>query len=92
VSALAHDREEHMEKSEKLDCSAMEKMDHSKMDMNDPVMQAMMKKCMNQMNHEKDDSVKGQDETGEGEDHDHEHNDMQSEKSVESTTHDHGAH
>jgi hypothetical protein len=27
----------------------MEKMDHSKMDMNDPVAQAMMKKCMNKM-------------------------------------------
>ena len=29
----------------------MEGMDHSKMDMNDPVMQAMMKQCMNYMRH-----------------------------------------
>ena len=28
------------------DCAAMQTMDHSKMDMNDPDMLAMMKKCM----------------------------------------------
>ena len=39
---------------EKPDCSAMKDMDHSKMDMNDPVMQAMMKKCMKDMHHGKD--------------------------------------
>lgn len=52
VNAFAHDPKEHMDKAEKLDCSAMDKMDHSKMDMNDPVMQAMMKKCMGKMNHD----------------------------------------
>lgn len=35
----------HAKKAEKADCS---KMEHSKMDMNDPVAIAMMKKCMNQ--------------------------------------------
>jgi len=30
-------------------CEMMKTMDHSKMDMNDPVAQAMMKKCMNKM-------------------------------------------
>lgn len=33
-------------------CAAMKGMDHSKMDMNDPVMQAMMQKCMS---HDMDD-------------------------------------
>jgi hypothetical protein len=35
----------HAKKAEKADCS---KMDHSKMDMKDPVAVAMMKKCMKQ--------------------------------------------
>lgn len=48
-SAQAHDPKEHMEDAEKPDCTAMKNMDHSKMDMNDPVMQAMMKKCMKDM-------------------------------------------
>lgn len=45
-SAQAHDPKEHMKEAEKPDCAAMKNMDHSKMDMNDPVMQAMMKQCM----------------------------------------------
>jgi len=49
VSALAHDPSMHKEKAEKPDCAAMKNMDHSKMDADDPVMQAMMKKCMEQM-------------------------------------------
>ena len=43
LSAQAHDPKEHMNNA------AMENMDHSKMDMNDPVMQAMMKQCMGDM-------------------------------------------
>ena len=42
---FAHDPAEHTKTVEAPDCAAMKKMDHSKMDMNDPVMQAMMKKC-----------------------------------------------
>ena len=49
LSAQAHDPKEHMNNAEKPDCAAMENMDHSKMDMNDPVMQAMMKLCMGDM-------------------------------------------
>ena len=49
LSAQAHDPKEHMKNAEKPDCAAMENMDHSKMDMNDPVMQAMMKQCMGDM-------------------------------------------
>lgn len=49
LSAQAHDPKEHMNNAEKPDCAAMENMDHSKMDMNDPVMQAMMKQCMGEM-------------------------------------------
>ena len=33
----------------KTDCAAIQTMDHSKMDMNDPDMLAMMKKCMPSM-------------------------------------------
>ena len=34
------------ENAEKPKCEAMKNMDHSKMDMNDPITQAMMKQCM----------------------------------------------
>ena len=54
MNAQAHEPKEHMKDAEKPDCSAMKDMDHSKMDMNDPVMQAMMKKCMKDMHHGKD--------------------------------------
>ncbi len=50
-SAQAHDPKEHMKDAENPNCSAMEGMDHSKMDMNDPVMQAMMTQCMENMHH-----------------------------------------
>lgn len=43
--AFAHDPAEHAKAGEAPDCESMKTMDHSKMDMNDPVMQAMMKKC-----------------------------------------------
>ncbi len=43
--AFAHDPAEHAKTAEAPDCEAMKKMDHSKMDMSDPVMQALMKKC-----------------------------------------------
>jgi hypothetical protein len=49
LSVQAHDPKEHMKDTEQPDCAAMKDMDHSKMDMNDPVMQAMMKKCMGAM-------------------------------------------
>ncbi len=42
---LAHDPKEHKAKSTMPDCAAMKNMDASKMDMNDPVMKAMMQKC-----------------------------------------------
>tara|TARA_R110000737_G_scaffold144521_1_gene174679 strand:- start:417 stop:716 length:300 start_codon:yes stop_codon:yes gene_type:complete len=45
LTATAHDPSLHAKKAEKADCS---KMDHSKMDMKDPVTIAMMKKCMKQ--------------------------------------------
>jgi len=70
TSAQAHDPKEHMKDAEKPDCSAMKDMDHSKMDMDDPVMQAMMKKCMKDMHHGKDKSES---------DSDHAHDDNNSE-------------
>lgn len=45
LSATAHDPSLHVKKAEKADCS---NMDHSKMDMKNPVAIAMMKKCMKQ--------------------------------------------
>ncbi|MES2883730.1 MAG: hypothetical protein V4709_02930 [Pseudomonadota bacterium] len=48
-SALAHDPAEHAKDAEIAkagpDCAAMKTMDHSKMDVNDPVMKAMMIRC-----------------------------------------------
>ena len=48
-NANAHDPSMHAKKAAKLDCSGYEKMVASgtKMDMSDPVMLAMMKKCKN---------------------------------------------
>lgn len=46
LSAQAHDPKEHMMEAQAPDCAAMKDMDHSKIDMKDPVMQAMMQKCM----------------------------------------------
>lgn len=60
-SAQAHDPSEHTTKTEKPKCEAMKNMDHSKMDMKDPVMMAMMKKCMGEgstENHHTEDVVK----------------------------------
>ena len=53
-SAQAHEPEKHMKEAEKPECAAMKTMDPSKMDRDDPVMQAMMKKCMKDMHHGKD--------------------------------------
>ena len=51
LSVQAHDPKEHMKDAEKPNCDAMKGMDHSKMDQTDPVMQAMMKQCAKDMNH-----------------------------------------
>ena len=48
ASAQAHDPSEHMKKNEAPKCETMKTMDHSKMDASDPIMMAMMKKCMAQ--------------------------------------------
>lgn len=57
-NAQAHDPALHTDKAEKPECGALKEMDHSKMDANDPVMMALMKKCMNhdktEMQHVKD--------------------------------------
>ncbi|MEQ8289038.1 MAG: hypothetical protein RIB78_04875 [Gammaproteobacteria bacterium] len=51
VTAQAHDPKEHMKDAQKPDCATMKNMDESKMDKNDPVMQAMMQKCKESMDH-----------------------------------------
>ena len=65
MGVQAHDPKEHMKDAEKPDCSAMKDMDHSTMDMNDPVMQAMMKKCMK---HKQDGDAHHKHRDGEGHD------------------------
>ncbi len=50
-SVQAHSEKEHMKTAENPDCAAMSTMDHSKMDMNDPVLMAMMQQCMSSMQH-----------------------------------------
>lgn len=49
LSAQAHEPSKHTEGNEKPNCEKMKEMDHSRMDKDDPVMQAMMEKCMKQM-------------------------------------------
>jgi hypothetical protein len=48
ASVHAHDPSEHKTKREKPKCEAVKNMDHLKMDANDPIMMAMMKKCMSE--------------------------------------------
>lgn len=52
LSAQAHDPEEHSKEGQAPDCAYMKDMDHSKMDKDDPVMQAMMQKCTKAMDHD----------------------------------------
>ncbi|MFT4907124.1 MAG: hypothetical protein ACI978_001199 [Oleispira sp.] len=49
ASVHAHGPDEHTKEPEVANCDAMKTMDHEKMDMNDPVVQALIKKCMNKM-------------------------------------------
>jgi hypothetical protein len=49
ASAYAHDPAEHAKEGSQPDCSSMKEMDPAKMDMKDPVTQAMMQKCMKDM-------------------------------------------
>ncbi len=56
ITAFAHDPSMHTESNENPDCSAMKDMDHSNMDSSDPVMQAMMKKCMAALHGEQESS------------------------------------
>jgi hypothetical protein len=63
MSASAHDPKEHeKEAAQSADCSKLKGMDMSKMDMNDPVMKALHKKCEAQLHHEHDKESK-QDDT-----------------------------
>lgn len=59
-SVQAHNPKEHMNDAEKPDCAAMKNMDHSKMDTNDPVMQAIMKQCMKDMHHNESENNEAQ--------------------------------
>ncbi|MBH0071180.1 hypothetical protein I6E78_04065 [Pseudoalteromonas sp. NZS127] len=52
TSALAHNPSMHVKKAKKADCT---KVNHSKMDMKDPVAIAIMKKCMKQSKIDKHD-------------------------------------
>jgi hypothetical protein len=46
ASAYAHDPAEHANQEGQPDCSSMGGVDPAQLDMNDPVTQAMMQKCM----------------------------------------------
>mgnify|MGYP000179811523 CR=1 FL=1 len=50
MTVQAHSEAEHMENAEDPNCEAMKGMDHSKMNMSDPVMVAMMEQCKDKMN------------------------------------------
>lgn len=79
ASAFAHDPKEHMSEAQSPDCAAMKNMDHEKMamnhekmDMDDPVMAAMMKQCMASMEHgEENGAANASDETHEAGNHAH---------------------
>ncbi len=68
LSAHAHEPREHMKEAQVPDCAAMKDMDHSKMDMKDPVLQAMMQKCMKTMHPDEEDSHESHAEQGKHDD------------------------
>tara|TARA_R110000823_G_scaffold41495_20_gene109393 strand:+ start:340 stop:636 length:297 start_codon:yes stop_codon:yes gene_type:complete len=68
-SVQAHDPKEHMKDAENPNCAAIKNMDHSKMDMNDPVMQAMMQQCMKDMHKDNQSSENANQEDGGQEEH-----------------------
>jgi hypothetical protein len=51
--AQAHDPKLHKQQAQPQspDCAALQQMDKAEMDMTDPVVQAMMQQCMDQMQH-----------------------------------------
>ena len=86
--AVAHDPAEHakevQDKAAGPDCAAMQDMDHSKMDMEDPIMQAMMSQCEGHMDHdqmEHMDGMSGMD-----------HRSTSDASSEPPASHDHGSH
>ena len=68
LSVQAHEPSEHMEEAEKPKCSEMKDMDHAEMDMDDPVMQAMMKKCKQHMDKKDADSKESEHKHSESDD------------------------
>ncbi len=44
-SVIAHDPSLHEKEGESPNCAAFENMDHSTMDIDDPIMQAMIRQC-----------------------------------------------
>ncbi len=58
-AAQAHDPKEHMTNAEAPDCAAMNTMNHGEMDMNDPIVMAMMQQCMSATEHSQDQSEEG---------------------------------
>ena len=58
INAHAHDPKEHAKENEKQapNCAAMQDMEKDKMDKNDPVMMAMMKKCHKMADEHKSDN------------------------------------
>jgi hypothetical protein len=53
TTAHAHDPSEHKKGAEKPDCAALAQSNRSAMDMNDPIMQAMRKQCMDEYQDDK---------------------------------------
>lgn len=68
LAVQAHEPSEHMEEAEKPKCSEMKDMDHAEMDMDDPVMQAMMKKCKQHMDKKDADSKESEHKHSESDD------------------------
>ena len=79
LSVSAHDPSMHAQKAEKADCTSYNKMMESdkQMDMTDPVMVAMMKKCKNQDgNHDQHEEKKADMKCGDMKDSSKNHGDM----------------
>jgi hypothetical protein len=86
VAAQAHDPKEHMKTAENPDCAAMQDMDHSKMNKDDPVTQAMMKQCMND-DHPEGHGMKHSDDDQDHKQSDSDQDQQQAESHADDTEH-----
>ena len=75
VPGLAHDPDEHEAESVSPDCAAIENIDASKVDSNDPVTLAILQKCQDMVHDDADDRVGDHEDDHDHDEHEHSEDD-----------------